>query len=124
MKRSLLELLLVLGILTFFLLPFFQLWTIETSPWLDADTQRRAAVLAENLLEDALARPCPNPPLPPQYVTLPAETGGSSEYEGQVETFAHPEHDGLTVYRATVRWGVFPWHKSVVLETVRSRFAP
>ena len=119
---SIFEKLLYLGIATFFLWPFMQLWTIKAIPVFETDTHLRASVALENLMEEALTRPFDR-------------VGGRSQLQsikgcedigllGKVERFIPvdlPEH---VMLRATVRWGMFPLRKSLSLEYLQARTRP
>ena len=54
--RTLFEKLIYVGIATFFLWPFVQLWSIKAIPLVNSDTHLRASVALENLMESALER--------------------------------------------------------------------
>ncbi len=120
--RTLFEKLIYLGIATFFLWPFVQLWSIKAIPLIDSDTHLRASVALENLMEGALGRSF--------------EASGYSEdfkpingYEdirlrGKIEALPQPNFPDCLLVRAQVRWGSFPFSKTISLEYLKSRTRP
>jgi hypothetical protein len=115
------ERLLYVGIATFFLWPFIQLWSVKAVPVFETDSHLRAAVALENLMEKALSRPF--------------ERSFSGGYEpvqgcedmglhGKIEVFPHPEITSCSLVRAQVRWGSFPLAKTLSLEYLRARTKP
>lgn len=121
-SRSILEKLIYLGIATFFLWPFVQLWSIKAIPVFDSDTHLRASVALENLMEETLSRPY-------------ERTSGRSSFKpikgcediglyGRSEIFPHPEMPANVMIRVTVRWGMFPLGKSLSLEYLQARTRP
>ena len=117
--RTLFEKLVYLGIATFFLWPFVQLWSIKAIPLIDSDTHLRASVALENLMESSLERPF--------------EPGGHSEnfkslpgYEdiglmGRVEAVPHQAYPNCLLLRGQVKWGSFPFTKTITLEYLKAR---
>ncbi|PKL44441.1 MAG: hypothetical protein CVV41_07325 [Candidatus Riflebacteria bacterium HGW-Riflebacteria-1] len=121
-SRSIFEKLIYLGIATFFLWPFVQLWSIKAIPVFDSDTHLRASVALENLIEEAISRPYErNVPRPAFKPVKGCEDIG---LYGRVEAFPHPEMPANVMLRATVRWGIFPLGKSLSLEYLRARTRP
>ncbi|NLI79643.1 MAG: hypothetical protein GX442_24765 [Candidatus Riflebacteria bacterium] len=120
--RTTFEWLLYVGILTFFLWPFIQLWSIQALPMVDTDSHQRAAVALGNLMAEALARPgagtLPNQP----FVPIPG--GEDLSLEGSIEYQPHLEIPNLTLVRAQVRWGVSVFRKYLTLETLVGRTRP
>ncbi|RCK81241.1 MAG: hypothetical protein OZSIB_2110 [Candidatus Ozemobacter sibiricus] len=120
--RTTFEWLLYIGILTFFLWPFVQLWSIQAIPAWDSDEHQRAAVALGNLMAEALARPVTGA-LPNQPFT-PIPGGESMSLEGSVEYQPHLESAGMTLVRAQVRWGLPIFRKYLTLETLVGRSRP
>jgi hypothetical protein len=121
-KRSIFEKLLYFGIATFFLWPIVQLWSIKALPMFESDTYLRASVELENLLEQALSQPFEkiSPKVPFTSIRRCSDMGLS----GKVESFPHPDFDGMIMLRAQVRWGWFPFTKTLSLEHLRVRSGP
>jgi len=113
---------LILGILTFFLLPFVQLFSVQVVPLFASDTHRRAAACLDNLLAEAMARPWAD--LLPTTPFVPIASGSDFGLEGRVEVGPHPDLDGLTVIRAQVRWGWLFLRKTLSLEAAVSQTRP
>ena len=121
-SRSIFEKLLYLGIATFFLWPFVQLWSIKAVPLVDSDTHLRASVMLENLLEDALAMPFDHSRGRTAFQAIPgAEDIGLI---GRTEFVPHPDFENMYIMRAQVRWGYFPFIKSLNLEKLVTRTRP
>ncbi len=120
--RSIFEKLLYLGIATFFLWPFVQLWSIKAIPMFESDVHLRASVALENLLEEALSRPFSK--MMPKSLFQPVKGCEDLGLQGKIEIFPHPVLDGLVMVRAQVRWGWFPFSKTLVMEHLRTRNKP
>ena len=120
--RTTFEWLLYVGILTFFLWPFIQLWTIRAIPMVDTDSHQRAAVALGNLMAEALSRPGAGT-LPDQpFTAIPG--GEDLSLEGSIEYQPHLDLPNLTLVRAQVRWGVSVFRKYLALETLVGRTRP
>ncbi|MBF0500835.1 MAG: hypothetical protein HQM09_11925 [Candidatus Riflebacteria bacterium] len=105
---------LMFGILTFLLLPFVQLWSIEAIPLFASDDHRRAAVALENLLSEAQSRPFSESIPKTEFRLIPGyENMG---LEGRIEILPHPDISGLTLMRAQVRWGFIMFRRLLSLE--------
>ena len=120
--RTTFERLLYVGILTFILWPFVQLWSIHAVPLYDSDSHQRAAVAIGNLMAEALGK-YNSEDLPAQpFASMPGFE--DLELEGSIEIFPHPEFTGLSVIRAQVRWGFPVFRKYLTLETLVGRTRP
>ncbi|MBF0409820.1 MAG: hypothetical protein HQM10_20935 [Candidatus Riflebacteria bacterium] len=113
---------LTLGILTFFLLPFVQLWSVQAVPLFLSDGHRQAAMAVENLLAEALSRPYSEIMASSEYKPLP--NTGDISFEGKVTAVPHPNLPGMVLIRAHVRWGILFIYKSVCLEAAISQTRP
>jgi hypothetical protein len=120
--RSIFEKLIYLGIATFFLWPFVQLWSIKAIPVFETDTHLRAAVALENLMEDALSRPYER--VGSRSAFTPIVGCEDIGLQGRIERFPHPEYPDNVMVRASVRWGMFPIGKSLSLEFLQARTRP
>ncbi len=121
-SRTTVELLLYLGIATFFFWPFVQLYHIQAIPILDSDRYQKAAVALTTILEEALALPFPDSPPPAIFKIIPGfEEEGIT---GCVEILPHPDYKGMMLYRAHVKWGMFFLRKTLTLEAMTSRSKP
>ncbi len=120
--RSIFENLLYLGIATFFLWPFVQLWSIKAIPMFESDVHLRASVELENLMEEAMSRPFEKMSFRPQF--KPVKGCEDLGLTGKVESFPHPEFEGMFLTRAQVRWGWFPFTKTLTMEHLRTRNKP
>lgn len=120
--RSIFEKLLYLGIATFFLWPFVQLWSIKAIPMVESDVHLRASVELENLLESALSRPFEK--MSARSAFKPIKDCEDIGLSGKVESFPHPDYDGMVMTRAQVRWGWFLFSKTMTLEHLRARNKP
>lgn len=121
-SRSIFEKLLYLGIATFFLWPFVQLWSIKALPMFESDVHMRASVELENLLEDALSKPFEKMSAKASY--KPVKGCEDLGLTGKVESFPHPDFSGMVLIRAQVRWGWFPFTKTLTMENLRTRTKP
>ncbi|MBU1108732.1 MAG: hypothetical protein KKB51_18800 [Candidatus Riflebacteria bacterium] len=121
-SRSIFEKLIYLGIATFFLWPFVQLWSIKALPLFETDTHLRASVALENLMEEALCRPYDRASSKSSF--QPVKGGEDINLYGRVEVFLHPDMPANIMIRSTVRWGMFPFSKSLSLEYLRARTRP
>lgn len=122
--RSIFEKLLYLGIATFFLWPFVQLWSIKAMPMFASDVHLRASVELENLLEEALARPFEKMSARSSFQAIKGcEDIGLT---GKTEIFPHPDpvFAGMIMTRAQVRWGWFPFTKTLTMEHLHTRNKP
>jgi len=115
------EKLLYVGIATFFLWPFVQLWSIKAIPVFESDAHLRASVALENLMEGALSRPFERSYNSPFEPVPGCEDLG---LVGRVEILPHPEFPANVLVRAQVRWGMFPLTKNLSLEYLRARTRP
>lgn len=121
-SRSIFEKLIYLGIATFFLWPFVQLWSIKAIPVFDTDTHLRASVALESLMEEALSRPYER--VSARSPFKPVKGCEDIGLQGRIEMFPHPDLPANVMIRATVRWGMFPLGKSLSLEYLRARTRP
>lgn len=121
-SRSIFEKLIYLGIATFFLWPFVQLWSIKAIPIFESDTHLRASVALENLMEEALSRPYERSSSRDSF--KPVKGCEDIGLHGRIETFPHPEIPANVMIRATIRWGMFPLGKSLSLEYLQARTKP
>lgn len=115
------EKLIYVGIATFFLWPFVQLWSIKALPVFESDTHLRASVALENLMEEAMSRPFE------RSLSTPFEAVKGCEdidLSGRVEILPHPDFPANVLVRAQVRWGMFPLNKTLSLEYLRARSKP
>ncbi len=119
--RSMFEKLLYVGIATFFLWPFVQLWSIKAIPVFESDAHLRASVALENIMEGALSRPFERSYSSPFEPVAGCEDLG---LVGRVEILPHPEFTANVLIRAQVRWGMFPLTKNLSLEYLRARTRP
>ena len=120
--RSALQWMLLVGVLTFFLLPFMQLWSVEAVPMFLSDSYRQAAVAAENLMADAQAHPFSENL--PAGAFQPLKSGDALELEGRVEVQPHPDLAGMTLLRVQVRWGWLLFRKTLTLESAITQTRP
>lgn len=120
--RTIYEKLLYLGIATFFLWPFVQLWSIKAIPLFESDVHLRASVELENLLEQGLSEPFVK--MSPRSSFKPIISAIDIGLAGKVESFPHPDFDGMVMIRAQVRWGWFPFTKTLTMEHLRTRNKP
>ncbi|MEW6710446.1 MAG: hypothetical protein AB1403_11540 [Candidatus Riflebacteria bacterium] len=120
--RSIFEKLLYMGIATFFLWPFVQLWSIKAIPMVESDVHLRASVELENLLEEALSRPFER--ISSKNSFKPVKGCEDLGLAGKIENFPHPDFEGMVMTRAQVRWGWFPFTKTLTMEHLRTRNKP
>ncbi|MBF0546771.1 MAG: hypothetical protein HQM08_20155 [Candidatus Riflebacteria bacterium] len=120
--NSALRTVLAFGSLTFFLLPFIQLWSVHDVPLFFSDSHRQAAMAVENLLSEALSKPFIE--IMPKTEFHPISFPGDTPFEGKVEAFPHPNLPDITVVRAQVQWGMLFFRKQVVLEAMVSQTRP
>ena len=120
--KSLFEKLLYLGIITFFFWPFVQLWSIDAVPLMDSNVHQKAAVAVANLLEEARSRPFTL--TPPETDFVPIMGYENEGLSGRVTFSPHPRQPGLWVLDAQVRWGMFPFRKTLELESIVARTRP
>jgi len=120
--RSIFEKLIYLGIATFFLWPFVQLWSIKSIPVFDTDTHLRASVALENLMEEALSRPYER--VSSRSSFKPVAGCEDIGLQGRIEMLILPDLPANVLIRTTVRWGMFPIGKSLSLEYLRARTRP
>jgi len=113
---------LLVGVLTFFLLPFMQLWSVEAVPMFLSDSYRQAAVAAENLMADVQSHPFSESL--PAGSFHPLKTGDELQLEGRVEVQPHPDMPGLTLLRVQVRWGWLLFRKTLTLESAITQTRP
>lgn len=121
-SRSIFENLLYLGIATFFLWPFVQLWSIKAVPLIESDVHLRASVALENLMEEALSKPFERSKTRAAF--QPVSGGEDIGLYGKVEILPHPDFSSNVLVRAQVRWGMFPFSKTLSLEYLRARTKP
>ena len=120
--RTTFEWLLYVGILTFLLWPFVQLWSIRAVPLYDSDGNQRAAVALGSFMAQAMARSSTED-LPAQPF-VPLAGFEDMGLEGSLEVFPHPEFNGISVIRAQVRWGLAFFRKYLTLETMVGKVKP
>jgi hypothetical protein len=118
-SASIFEKLLYLGIATFFLWPFVQLWSIKAIPMVDSDVHLRASVALENIMEEYLSGKFEK--ISPDRSYMPIKGYEDIGLQGKVVSYPHPDFKGLILTRAQVRWGWFPFSKSLTLEHLRMR---
>lgn len=121
-ERSIFERLIYLGIATFFLWPFVQLWSIKAIPLFESDVHLRATVALENLMEEAMSRPFEPGGSKSSFVAVK----GCEDIRlmGRSEITPHPDYPGNLLIRTQVRWGYFPFSKTLSLEYLRARTRP
>lgn len=122
LTRSTIEWLLIAGILTLFLWPFVQLWSIKAVPLFASDAHQRAAVAVQNILAKAAAGPFVESLPTSSFEPVPGNE--DIGLEGMAEIMPHPDLTGLTIIRAHVRWGIFFFRKYLTLETSVSQTRP
>ena len=120
--RTLFEKLIYLGIATFFLWPFVQLWSIKAIPLIDSDTHLRASVALENLMEGALGRSFEASGYSEDF--KPINGYEDIQLRGKIEALPQPNFPDCLLVRAQVRWGSFPFSKTISLEYLKSRTRP
>lgn len=121
-SRSIFEKLIYLGIATFFLWPFVQLWSVKALPLFESDVHLRASVAVENLMEEAISRPYER--IGDRSSFKPIAGCEDIGLSGKIEVFPHPEFTESVMVRAQVRWGMFPLSKTLNLEYLRARTRP
>lgn len=121
-ERSIFEKLIYLGIATFFLWPFVQLWSVKALPLFESDVHLRATVALENLMEEAMSRPFER--MGDRTSFKPVAGFEDLGLAGRIEVFPHPEITANVMIRAQVRWGMFPFTKTLSLEYLRARTRP
>ncbi len=122
--RTLFEKLTYVGIATFFFLPFAMLWSVKAIPFVNSDTHLRASVALENLMESALERSFEASGYTEGFKPLPGYE--DIPLSGKVEAVPLPQNkfpDCLLI-RAQVRWGSYPFSKTLSLEYLKSRTRP
>jgi hypothetical protein len=121
-ERSLFEKLLYVGIGTFFLWPFIQLWSIKAVPLFESDTHQRAAIALENIMEEALTKPFKKMDEKSSFQKI----AGCEDIGlvGKIELFPHPDYERLILLRGQVSWGGFPFSKTLTLEYLKTRTRP
>lgn len=120
--RSMVDWLLILGILTFLVWPFIALWQVQAFPAWDSETYQRAAVAVKSLMAEARSQAFRDNYQEKTFRTL--GTAGDHELEGRVEYLPHPDLPGLTLIRAQVRWGYPLFKKSLFLESTVTQTRP
>lgn len=120
--RTLFEKLVYVGIATFFLWPFVQLWSIKAIPLVDTDTHLRASVALENLMEGALERSFE----PGGYTEGFKPLAGFEDIglTGKIEAIPSQTCPDCLLVRSQVRWGSFPFNKTLSLEYLKARTRP
>jgi hypothetical protein len=118
-SRSLFEKLLYLGIATFFLWPFIQLYSVKAIPIFDSDTHLRASVALENLMEEALCRPYEFSIADSKFV--PIKGYEDLNLMGKIDISPHPIYNSNVLIKAQVMWGSFPLQKNLSLEYIGAR---
>ena len=116
------EKLIYVGIATFFLWPFVQLWSIKALPVVESDTHLRASVALENLMEEALSRPFERNLSNNAFQLI--KGCEDIDITGRIEIMPHPDFPANVLVRAQVRWGMFPLTKTLSLEYLRARTKP
>lgn len=120
--RTLFEKLIYVGIATFFLWPFVQLWSIKAIPLVNSDTHLRASVALENLMESALERSFEVTGYTENFKPLAGYE--DIQLSGKIEAIPVKEFPDCLLLRAQVKWGGFPFDKTLSLEYLKSRARP
>lgn len=120
--RSTIEWLLIAGLVSFFLWPFLQLWSVKAMPLLDSDIHQRASQALENILAKGRSRSFLDVPLDTDFNPLPDFT--DIGLEGRLQIRPHPEFSGLILVKAQVRWGMYFFRKILTLEAVEAQTRP
>ena len=120
--RTLFEKLIYVGIATFFLWPFVQLWSIKAIPLVNSDTHLRASVALENLMESALERSYEASGYTEGFKPIPGYE--DIQLNGKIEAVPQPDFPDCLLVRAQVKWGGFPFTKTISLEYLKSRTRP
>ncbi len=120
--RSLFEKLIYVGIATFFLWPFAMLWSVKAIPLVNSDTHLRASVALENLMESALERSFEASGYTEGFKALPGYE--DIKLTGKIEAIPLPKFPDCLLVRAQVRWGSYPFSKTISLEYLKSRTRP
>lgn len=121
-SRTIFEKLLYIGIATFFLWPFIQLWSVKAIPLFPSDNHLRASIALENLMENELAKPFVK--MNDKVKFKPIKGYEDMKLLGRVRIFPHPAFENMSVIRAQVRWGNLLLPKSMSLEYLRVRTKP
>lgn len=121
-SRTIFEKLLYIGIATFFLWPFVQLWSVNAIPLFPSDNHLRASIALENLMENELAKPFVK--MNDKVKFKPIKGYEDMKLLGRVHIFPHPDFENMSVIRAQVRWGSLLLPKSMSLEYLRVRTKP
>jgi hypothetical protein len=116
-SRSLFEKLLYIGMATFFLWPFIQLYSIKAIPLFESDVHLRASIALENIMEDALSKPLEISD--DKFKQIPGYE--DLELFGKIEIIPHPELNSNVIVKGQVKWGSFPFNKSLSLEYIGCR---
>ena len=102
--------------------PFVQLWSIKAIPLVNSDTHLRASVALENLMESALERHFEASGYKEEFKPLAGYEDIS--LMGKIEAIPQNEYPDCLLVRAQVRWGAFPFSKTIYLEYLKSRTRP
>lgn len=120
--RTLFEKLIYVGIASFFLWPFVQLWSIKAIPLINSDTHIKASVALENMMEAALERSFESSGYTEEF--KPLKGYEDIQLKGRIEAVPMPQYPDCLLLRAQVRWGNFPFSKTISLEYLKSRARP
>ncbi len=120
--RTLFEKLIYVGIATFFLWPFVQLWSIKAIPLVESDTHLKASVALENLMEGALERSFE----PSGYTENFKPLAGYEDIglTGKIEAVPQKDCPDCLLVRSQVKWGSYPFSKTLTLEYLKARTRP
>ena len=102
---------------TFFLWPFIQLYSIKAIPLFESDVHLRASIALENIMEDALSKPLEISD--DKFKQIPGYE--DLELFGKIEIIPHPELKSNVIVKGQVKWGSFPFNKSLSLEYIGCR---
>ncbi len=120
--RTLFEKLTYVGIATFFFLPFAMLWSVKAIPFVNSDTHLRASVALENLMESALERSFEASGYTEGYKVLPGYE--DIPLSGKIEAIPQEKFPDCLLVRAQVKWGSYPFSKTISLEYLKTRTRP
>ena len=120
--RTLFEKLIYVGIATFFLWPFAMLWSVKAIPLVNSDTHLRASAALENLMESALERYFEVSGYTEGFKALPGYE--DIQLTGKIEAVPVAKFPDCLLIRAQVRWGSYPFSKTISLEYLKSRTRP
>lgn len=121
-SRTIFEKLLYIGIATFFLWPFIQLWSVKAIPLFPSDNHLRASVALENLMENSLSKPYTK--VFDNTKFLPIKGYEDMKLTGRVTIIPHPTIKNMSIVRAQVRWGSVLLAKTMSMEYLQTRIRP